>query len=127
MAQIPVGGWGSARSRLIYVHVKRALATPVSVFFTIPYATLTWRTAVSITVGGSGKSVDRLEAHGDCRRRANPQDRRPSLLELTEEGRLALATAVFEWALHRRVGVILDPASLAQFHARLRDAGYNLA
>jgi len=31
---------------------------------------------LSITVGGTSKLVDRIEAAGLCRRRANPDDRR---------------------------------------------------
>src|SRR5690349_12241943 len=41
----------------------------------------------SITVGGTSKVVDRLEAAGLCERRANPDDRRSSIVELTPEGR----------------------------------------
>ena len=83
--------------------------------------------ALSITVGGTSKLVDRLEAAGYCRRRANPQDRRSSLLELTEEGEhvLAQATVVFERELQRHFGDVLDPASLTHFHMlliRLREA-----
>src|ERR1700744_639478 len=40
-------------------------------------------TALSITVGGVSKIVDRLEAAGYCARRANPADRRWSIIELT--------------------------------------------
>jgi DNA-binding MarR family transcriptional regulator len=49
-----------------------------------------------ITVGGASKLVDRLEASGTCVRSANPDDRRSSLIELTDNGRdeLARATAV---------------------------------
>ena len=43
-------------------------------------------TALSITVGGASKLVDRIEAAGYCLRKANPADRRSSLLELTPEG-----------------------------------------
>ena len=38
---------------------------------------------LSITVGGTSKLVDRIEAFGHCRRRPNPGDRRSSLIELT--------------------------------------------
>src|ERR1700755_1113165 len=36
--------------------------------------------ALSITVGGVSKIVDRIEATGDCMRRANPGDRRAAVL-----------------------------------------------
>lgn len=42
--------------------------------------------ALSITVGGTSKLIDRIEASGHCVRTGNPSDRRSSLLELTEEG-----------------------------------------
>jgi len=49
--------------------------------------------ALSITVGGTSKLVDRIEAAGWCRRRANPADRRSSYVDLTPAGRLLLAAA----------------------------------
>ncbi|MEV6350698.1 MarR family winged helix-turn-helix transcriptional regulator [Actinoplanes sp. NPDC051851] len=48
---------------------------------------------VGITVGATSKAVDRLEARGWCRRAANPDDRRSSLLVLTPAGREVLDTA----------------------------------
>ena len=39
--------------------------------------------AVAITVGGASQAVDRLESAGLCARRANPSDRRSSIVELT--------------------------------------------
>src|SRR6202012_1482480 len=38
-------------------------------------------TALSITVGGVSKIVDRIEATGDCMRRANPGDRRGVVIQ----------------------------------------------
>jgi len=46
-----------------------------------------------ITIGGASKIVDRLEAAGLCARRSNPDDRRSSLIELTDVGRVSLAAA----------------------------------
>ena len=46
---------------------------------------------LSITVGGTSKLVDRIEAAGLCRRRANPDDRRSQIIELTPAGRRLLA------------------------------------
>src|SRR5947209_19512865 len=40
-----------------------------------------------ITVGGTSKLVDRIEASGYCCRRPDPDERRPSIIELTTEGR----------------------------------------
>ncbi|MGW4063436.1 MarR family winged helix-turn-helix transcriptional regulator [Amycolatopsis sp. NPDC004747] len=56
---------------------------------------------VAITVGATSKGVDRLEAAGWAARRPNPENRRSSLIVLTEEGRRLLdaATPTFEDAL----------------------------
>ncbi|WP_307793307.1 MarR family transcriptional regulator [Amycolatopsis sp. MtRt-6] len=56
---------------------------------------------VAITVGATSKGVDRLEAAGWVARRPNPENRRSSLLVLTEAGRRLLdaATPAFEDAL----------------------------
>jgi DNA-binding MarR family transcriptional regulator len=59
--------------------------------------------ALEITVGGTSQAVDRLEAAGRCARRANPADRRSSILELTPEGKELLGRAgpVFDDELDR--------------------------
>ena len=80
--------------------------------------------ALSITVGGVSKAVDRLEKAGHCARRSNPADRRSSIIELTSGGAALLdaATAVFEAELGARLS--LDDHELAAFAttiARLRD------
>jgi len=76
---------------------------------------------LSITVGGTSKLVDRIEAAGHCRRVANPDDRRSSLIELTNAGRrlLARATVVFEEELHTRIGSAVSTQRLTQFQATL--------
>jgi DNA-binding MarR family transcriptional regulator len=48
---------------------------------------------IAITVGAASKAVDRLESAGLCRRSANPDDRRSSILTLTEEGARKLKEA----------------------------------
>jgi MarR family transcriptional regulator, organic hydroperoxide resistance regulator len=72
---------------------------------------------LSITVGGTSKIVDRIEAAGLCSRRANPSDRRSSIIELTAAGkRLATrAAATVDDELRRRVGTAMPESSLAQF------------
>jgi MarR family transcriptional regulator, organic hydroperoxide resistance regulator len=72
---------------------------------------------LSITVGGTSKIVDRIEAAGLCVRRANPSDRRSSIIELTAAGkRLATrAAATVDDELRRRVGTAMPDRSLAQF------------
>ncbi|MGO4612706.1 MarR family winged helix-turn-helix transcriptional regulator [Nocardia sp. 2YAB30] len=64
----------------------------------------------AITVGGASKAVDRIEAASFCARRANPNDRRSSLVELTPSGQQALdqATTVFDRELEQRIGAVLD-------------------
>ena len=82
---------------------------------------------LSITVGGTSKLVDRIEAAGLCRRRANPDDRRSQIIELTPAGRrlLAKATKSFEDELQTRLKSVITGRALDQFGAtltRLRDA-----
>jgi MarR family transcriptional regulator, organic hydroperoxide resistance regulator len=69
-----------------------------------------------ITVGGTSKLVDRIEASGYCRRHANPHDRRSSIVELTAAGKriLAKATTVFEDELQMRLGAAVSPRALQQ-------------
>lgn len=82
----------------------------------------------SITVGGASKVVDRLEAAGLCVRRANPDDRRSSLVELTAGGRTLTKKAlkVFERELELRVGSVISERSvrdLTSVLSALREAG----
>jgi DNA-binding MarR family transcriptional regulator len=75
---------------------------------------------LSITVGGTSKLVDRIEAAGLCMRRANPEDRRSSILVLTSLGRrlLAQAAEVVDAELADRIGAI-PTSDLAQFSRTL--------
>ncbi|WP_327314849.1 MarR family winged helix-turn-helix transcriptional regulator [Streptomyces sp. NBC_01235] len=82
----------------------------------------------SITVGGTSKVVDRLEAAGLCARRANPNDRRSSVVELTPEGRKLVdgALKVFEDELELRIGAVIPEHSVREVTAvlsTLRAAG----
>lgn len=63
---------------------------------------------LSITVGGTSKAVDRIEALGHCARRLNPDDRRSSIIELTAEGRVMMEKAghVVEDELAERFDVL---------------------
>jgi len=72
---------------------------------------------ISITIGGTSKIVDRIEAAGHCTRRANPDDRRSSIIELTPAGKrlLAKAAVTFEDELRKRLGPALSDSSSAQF------------
>ena len=79
------------------------------------------REELSITVGGTSKLVDRIQAAGLCRRRANPDDRRSQIIELTPAGRrlLARATKSFEDELRRRLESVVTGRALDQFGATL--------
>lgn len=68
----------------------------------------------AITVGGTSKVVDRIEAAGHCRRVPNPTDSRSALIELTAAGaeKLAEAVPVFQDELERRLGSVLSEAEL---------------
>jgi DNA-binding MarR family transcriptional regulator len=88
--------------------------------------------SLSITVGGTSKTVDRIEAVGLCTRRANPGDRRSSIIELTPAGKrlLARSAVTVEDELRRRLGTAMPERSLAQFtrtlgklRAAVRSAG----
>jgi DNA-binding MarR family transcriptional regulator len=70
--------------------------------------------AVAITVGGASQAVDRLESAGWCARRANPSDRRSSIVELTPEGQelLAIAAPVFDRELDRLLRAPLPGTAL---------------
>jgi MarR family transcriptional regulator, organic hydroperoxide resistance regulator len=72
---------------------------------------------LSITVGGTSKIVDRIEAAGLCARRPNPSDRRSSIIELTAAGkRLASrAAATVDDELRQRIGTAIPERSLTQF------------
>jgi DNA-binding MarR family transcriptional regulator len=76
---------------------------------------------LSITIGGTSKLVDRIEAAGYCVRRVNPDDGRSSIIELTAAGRriLAKASEAFEDELQTRIGSALPERSLQQFYATL--------
>ncbi|MGI5239506.1 MarR family winged helix-turn-helix transcriptional regulator [Dactylosporangium sp. CA-139066] len=83
--------------------------------------------ALSITIGGASQAVDRLTARGLCERRPNPDDRRSSIVDLTEAGSSAIAAAetVFDAELAVRFGA-LSPAtlrSLARALSTLRHGG----
>ena len=73
---------------------------------------------LSITIGGTSKLVDRIEAAGYCVRRANPADGRSSVIELTAAGRriLTKATRAFEDELQTRIGSAVSARSLQQLY-----------
>jgi MarR family transcriptional regulator, organic hydroperoxide resistance regulator len=70
--------------------------------------------AVAITVGGASQAVDRLESAGLCARRANPSDRRSSIVELTPQGTglLGIAAPVLDSELDRLLRAPLPGTAL---------------
>lgn len=76
---------------------------------------------LSISIGGTSKLVDRIEAAGYCIRRANPDDGRSSVIELTAAGRRLLSKAVkaFEDELETRIGSVVSARSLQQLHSSI--------
>lgn len=75
-----------------------------------------------ITVGGTSKLVDRLEASGHCRREANPDDRRSSIIRLTTSGKTLLtdANAVLEEELRRHIDTPLSKQEISAFVTTLQ-------
>jgi MarR family transcriptional regulator, organic hydroperoxide resistance regulator len=71
---------------------------------------------LSITVGGTSKIVDRIEASGYCARSANPGDRRSSIIRLTPAGKRLLPklTAAVDGELRNRLGNHVPDRSLIQ-------------
>jgi len=71
---------------------------------------------LAITVGGTSKIVDRIEAFGYCVRSANPNDRRSSIIKLTPTGKRLLPklTASVDDELRKRLGAGMPDRSLIQ-------------
>ena len=71
---------------------------------------------LSITVGGTSKVVDRIEASGYVARSANPGDRRSSIIKLTPAGKRLLPklTAAVDDELRDRLGTGVPDRSLLQ-------------
>jgi DNA-binding MarR family transcriptional regulator len=85
--------------------------------------------ALSITVGGVSKLVDRIEHAGWCGRAPNPDDARSSILHLTGAGRRLLddAQESFEDELELSLGGTLRPAQLASLATAVRAIRHGLA
>ena len=84
--------------------------------------------ALSITVGGASKVVDRVEAAGLCRRQPNPTDGRSNLIRLTEPGERLLepANVTFARALAALVGAAAPADELSQMSVTLRRMRHHL-
>ncbi|MGA1811123.1 MarR family transcriptional regulator [Frondihabitans sp. 4ASC-45] len=75
-----------------------------------------------VTVGGTSKLVDRLEETGLCVRAPNPNDRRSSLITLSESAAAVLerGEAVIEATLRSHLGAHLGGDELAALLGSLR-------
>lgn len=85
--------------------------------------------ALSITVGGTSKLVDRIEHAGWCGRAPNPEDARSSVVTLTRAGRRVLnaARGSFDEELVVRLGAVVSPEQLASFASTVRDVRQHIA
>lgn len=79
--------------------------------------------ALSITIGGTSKLVDRIENAGWCQRLPNPDDGRSSTISLTRAGRRLLNAARRSFAdeLTVRIGTALPASDLKRFAMTLRE------
>ena len=77
--------------------------------------------ALSITIGGTSKLVDRIQNAGWCERSPNPDDGRSSTIELTRAGRRLLVAArrTFTEEVGTRLGEPLSTSELQRFAATL--------
>jgi len=75
--------------------------------------------ALSITIGGTSKLVDRIQNAGWCERSPNPDDGRSSTIELTRAGRRLLVAArrTFTDEVGTRLGEPLSTSELQRFAA----------
>src|SRR5215469_14891002 len=126
--------WNAVEGRL---RVDFGVTLPVFEFLQIISRTPACRVQdiaaeLSITVGGTSKVVDRIEAAGYCARSANPHDRRSSIIALTPAGKRLLPkiTATVDSELHARLGEGLSDRSatqlirtLSRLRATMRPAG----
>ena len=79
-------------------------------------------TEMLITVGATSKIVDRLERDHLAERSAHPDDRRSSIVVLSERGATALAAAeeTIESHLNTRLGGVLTPDKAESLFTDLR-------
>lgn len=79
--------------------------------------------ALSITIGGTSKLVDRIENAGWCERSPNPDDGRSSAIALTRPGRRLLNAARRSFAdeLTAQIGTALPAKDLQRFAATIRE------
>lgn len=78
--------------------------------------------ALSITIGGTSKLVDRIEHAGWCERSPNPEDGRSSTIALSRSGRRLLAAAHRSFAdeLDSQLGAALSATDLQRLATTIR-------
>ncbi len=78
--------------------------------------------ALSITIGGTSKLIDRIENAGWCERSPNPDDGRSSTIELTRAGQRLLTAAqrTLTDEIGIRLGEPLSTSELQRFAATVR-------
>lgn len=78
--------------------------------------------ALSVTVGGTSKLVDRIEEAGNCTRSPNPDDRRSSLITLAPKALplLERGKAVIESTLEATLGMHLSDDGIGSLRDQLR-------
>jgi MarR family transcriptional regulator, organic hydroperoxide resistance regulator len=115
--------WDQIDARLRQQH-----ALPLSYFETLYMVSRAPRTGLRIgdlaerlriTVGGTSKLADRIEAAGLIRRVADPADRRASRIVLTPAGRRTLASAIHTYSTD--LAATLDPALTGAEQQQLHD------
>ena len=122
--------WNRVEARVQHVHgvplawveIMRVIAT------TSDCRVLDIARALSITVGGASKVVDKVEAAGLCRRQPNPTDGRSNLIRLTEPGErlLEAANVTFAKVLAALVGAAAPAGELAGLSVTLRRLRHHL-
>jgi DNA-binding MarR family transcriptional regulator len=77
---------------------------------------------LALSVGGTSKLIDKLETTGLCLRTPNPDDRRSSLITLSDDasGIIDRGEAVVESALRTRLGSHLSDDEIATLRCALR-------
>lgn len=77
--------------------------------------------ALSITVGGVSKLIDRIVAKDLCQRQSDPSDGRSAIIGLTTNGKrkLEAATQTFTAAIQNSLGNGLSTDQLTQFQSIL--------
>jgi DNA-binding MarR family transcriptional regulator len=85
--------------------------------------------ALSITVGGVSKLVDRIQDAGWCGRAPHPDDARSSVVALTDPGQRVLdaARASFDDELAVRLGAALSPERRGSLASIVRDLRLHIA